>query len=165
MQLRQLNLSDAPTMLEWMHDKSVVEYLGANFGAKTMADCENFIQSSAEDEDNLHLAIADDQNEYMGTVSLKHIDRQAGTAEFAITVRAAAMGKGYSGFGMRSILQMGIGELGLRRIYWCVSPRNQRAVRFYDKNSYCRVSQVPGQIMSAYPVDMELIWYVYPSEK
>ena len=34
MKLRQLNLTDAPLMLEWMHDPSVVENLQANFAAK-----------------------------------------------------------------------------------------------------------------------------------
>ena len=48
----------------------------------------------------LHLAIASDSDEYMGMVSLKHIED--GLAEFAITVRTEAMGKGYSWFGMES---------------------------------------------------------------
>lgn len=163
MHLRKLTLADAPLMLEWMHDRSVVEYLGANFGEKTQTDCENFIGSSLTDEENLHLAIADEQDVYMGTVSLKHLDKTQGTAEFAITIRAAAMGKGYSRFGMQSILQMGIRDFGLHAIYWCVSPRNARAVRFYDKNGYIRTEQVPEGILSAYPANAELIWYVYPT--
>ncbi len=161
MKLRKLQEKDAPLMLEWMHDESVVAKLAANFAAKTLADCQNFIAASQGDPENLHLAIADDADTYMGTVSLKHIDRAAGTAEFAITVRACAMGKGFSRFGMESILKMGVAELGLPAIYWCVSPANARAVRFYDKNSYARTSSVPATILQAYPGDMPLIWYVY----
>ena len=161
MKLRKLELKDAPLMLEWMHDESVVAQLAANFAAKTIDDCRNFIAASQEDAENLHLAVADQDDTYMGTVSLKHIDRTAGTAEFAITVRAAAMGKGFSHFGMDSILKMGITELGLSAIYWCVSPKNARAVRFYDKHGYTRITDVPAEILSAYPEDMELIWYVY----
>ena len=161
MKLRKLELKDAPLMLEWMHDESVVAKLAANFAAKTMDDCRNFIAASQNDGEDLHLAIVDEDDTYMGTVSLKHIDRTAGTAEFAITVRAAAMGKGFSHFGMDSILKMGIEELGLSAIYWCVSPKNQRAVRFYDKHGYPRITEVPAEILSAYPADMELIWYVY----
>ena len=159
--LRKLQAEDAPLMLEWMHDESVVCHLGANFAAKTIDDCKNFIAASLTDTENLHLAVADADSTYMGTVSLKHIDRSAGTAEFAITVRACAMGKGFSRFGMDSILKMGIGELGLNAIYWCVSPKNARAVRFYDKNGYTRTDAVPASILGAYPKDMELIWYVY----
>ena len=161
MKLRKLQEKDAPLMLEWMHDESVVAKLAANFAAKTLADCQNFIAASQGDTENLHLAIADDADTYMGTVSLKHIDRAAGTAEFAITVRACAMGKGFSRFGMERILKMGVAELGLPAIYWCVSPANARAVRFYDKNGYARTNSVPATILQAYPGDMPLIWYVY----
>ena len=161
MKLRKLELKDAPLMLEWMHDQSVVAKLAANFAAKTIDDCRNFIAASQKDEENLHLAIADEDDTYMGTVSLKHIDRTGKTAEFAITVRACAMGKGFSHFGMDSILKMGLGEEGLSAIYWCVSPKNERAVRFYDKHGYTRISHIPESILSAYPADMELIWYIY----
>ena len=157
MKLRKLELDDAPLMLEWMHDPSVVGHLGTNFMEKTLDDCVRFIQWSQTASEDLHLAIADDANTYMGTVSLKHIG--SGTAEFAITVRACAMGKGYSGFGMAQILRHGLGQLGLDAIYWCVSPKNQRAVRFYDKNGYTRTQEVPQRLLECY--DQELIWYVY----
>ena len=58
-------------MMEWMHDASVVEFMQANFKEKTLEDCERFIAQSLEDFENLHLAIANDEDEYMGTVSLK----------------------------------------------------------------------------------------------
>lgn len=144
-------------MLEWMHDESVVCHLGTNFMEKTIDDCARFIAWANETDTDLHLAVVDDNDEYMGTVSLKHI--QEGTAEFAITVRACAMGKGYSRFGMAAILEKGIRELGLRAIYWCVSPDNHRAVRFYDKCGYVRTEQVPQHFRENY--SQSLIWYVY----
>ena len=52
MHLRKLRKQDAPLMLEWMHDESVVRDLQANFAAKTLEDCLAFIESAAgEDED------------------------------------------------------------------------------------------------------------------
>ncbi len=148
-------------MLEWMHDESVVEHLSANFAAKTLADCESFIAYSQNSQNDLHLAVADEQDEYMGTVSLKHIDRVHKTAEFAITFRACAQGRGYADYGMRQILRLGLEKLGLEAIYWCVSPVNGRAVRFYDKNGYTRVTDVPRHIAEAYDPALELQWYVY----
>lgn len=121
-------------MLEWMHDKSVVEKLRTDFMSKTIEDCEGFIVSSQDDKGNLHLAIVDENDCYMGTVSLKNIREKS--AEFGITVRTAAMGKGYSKAAMEQMLRKGFEELGLEQIYWCVSPENKRAVRFYDKNGY-----------------------------
>lgn len=160
MKLRKLRPEDAELMLQWMHDNSVVEHLGTNFAEKTLEDCQRFIASSQTAENDLHLAVTDGEGEYMGTVSLKHIDRANRTAEFAITVRAAAMGKGYSRFAMERILEMGLGEMGLDAIYWCVAPVNRRAVRFYDKCGYQRTEDVPAHILAPYPSDMELLWYV-----
>lgn len=158
MLLRKLIPEDAPLMLEWMHDPAVVENLQTNFGAKTMEDCLRFIDAARNTGGDLHLAVADEDGTYMGTVSLKHITGEQ--AEFAITVRAAAMGRGFSRFAMAGILEIGLEELGLKRIYWCVSPENRRAVRFYDKNGYARTDpetlDIPGytpEQISAY------IWY------
>ena len=36
-------------MLEWMHDKSVVEKMRTNFLSKTLLDAENFIKTSWND--------------------------------------------------------------------------------------------------------------------
>jgi diamine N-acetyltransferase len=137
MRLRKLELKDVELMLEWMHDPSVVEGLQTDFASKTIQDCENFIVAAQDGSKDFHLAIVNDEDEYMGTVSLKHI--QNGSAEFAITVRKLAMGKGYSKYAMTKIIRIGFEKLNLQFIYWCVSPENKRAVRFYDKNGYQRI--------------------------
>ena len=136
MRLRQLQLKDAPLMLEWMHDPDVVKFMHADFASKTLTDCERFIQAAKSSAENLHYAVVNDEDEYMGTVSLKHIKNRK--AEFAITVRACAMGKDYAQFAMESIIRKGFSELRLDEIYWCVAPENARALRFYDKNGYKR---------------------------
>lgn len=136
--LRKLKKQDAPLMLEWMHDEDVVHYMKTDFQHKTLEDCESFIDSAQDSKKNLHLAVVDDNDTYMGTVSLKDIED--GTAEFAITMRKVAMGKGYSAEGMNHIIKKGLDDLELKNIYWCVSPENKRAVKFYDKNGYQRVS-------------------------
>ncbi len=137
MRLRNLVEKDAPLMLEWMHDGGVVENLHTDFGTKTLADCLHFIEEAQDMKDSIHMAIVDSDDEYMGTVSLKHITGNA--AEFAIAVRKSAMGRGFSKFAMTEMIHMGLKEKGLERIYWCVSPKNTRALRFYDKNGYGRI--------------------------
>ncbi len=161
MRLRKLTEADAPLMLAWMHDPSVVGHLSTNFAEKTLADCHSFIRWANTTDTDLHLAVADETDTYMGTVSLKHI--HGGTAEFAITMRKEAMGKGYAAYGMKSILDMGIRQLGLSAIYWCVSRHNARAVRFYDKNGYTRTEAVPAPIRDAYTPEQnaDFIWYIY----
>ena len=157
MYLRKLELKDAPLMFSWMHDKSVTEFLRTDFASRTIEDAENFIKNSWEDKKNLNLAIASDEDEYMGTVSLKNIEE--GSAEFAITVRAEAMGHGYSWLGMESIIEKAFNELGLESVYWCVSRDNTRAVRFYDKHNFHEVVDVPLKVLDRYHGIENLKWY------
>lgn len=163
MKLRKLELKDAELMLEWMHDEDVVAQLGANFKEKSLEDCIRFITNSKNDIQNMHLAVVNEENIYMGTVSLKNINKEKKTAEFAITVRKSAMGKGYSKYAMKEILAIGIKELGLQKIYWCVSKENVRAIRFYDKNGYMRTDIVPEDIKKYYSSEQlqKFLWYIF----
>lgn len=157
MYLRKLELKDAPLMLSWMHDKSVTDKLRSDFLSKTLQDAENFIKSSWEDKKNVDLAIASDDDEYMGTVSLKHIED--GSAEFAIAVRSEAMGRGFSWFGMESIIEKAFDEFGLDDVYWCVSRDNTRAIRFYDKHNFHELSDIPQRYLDRYEGSDNLKWY------
>lgn len=158
MRLRKLKLEDAYLMYEWMHDTDVVKNMQTNFLKKTIEDCEEFIKNS-ENEENINLAIVDENDEYMGTVSLKHIINKS--AEFAITVRKKAMGAGFSIFGMKEIIRIGFEKYNLSEIYWCVSKKNVRALRFYDKNGYSRVSYNEIDNKNSYSESQaqSYIWY------
>ncbi len=145
MKLRKLELKDAKKMLEWMYDDSVVHFMGIDFTNKSISDCRSFIEASQNDSNHLHLAIVNDDDEYMGTVSLKNIDKINLCAELAIIIGKDAMGKGYSKYGIHEIVRMGLEDIGLKQIYWYVSPQNKRAVKFYDKNGYIKISDVPGE--------------------
>ncbi len=159
MYLRKLELKDAPLMLSWMHDKNVVSNLHTDFASLTIADCEEFINSAQDISANVHFAIASDEDEYMGTVSLKHIDRENGNAEFAIIVRKESMGRGYSWYGMEAIIEKAFNEFGLNCVYWCVSRKNQRAIRFYDKHNFHEALDISGDILARYEDETDLKWY------
>lgn len=155
--LRKLEMRDAPLMLSWMHDKNVTEKLRTDFASKTLEDAEHFICASWDDKENISLAIVSDEDIYMGTVSLKRIED--GSAEFAIAVRTDAMGRGYSWFGMRAILEKAFDELGMESVYWCVSRENTRAVRFYDKHNFHEALDIPQIIRNRYMEIRNLKWY------
>ena len=157
MYLRKLKQKDAPLMLGWMHDENVTQWLHAPFASKTLQDAREFIRKSRKDTDNLHLAISSDEDEYMGTVSLKQIEN--GSAEFAITVRSEAMGQGYAWFGMREILKKAFDELGLETVLWCVSENNVRAVRFYEKHRFKAAADVPEDRLEPYKEAGLMKWY------
>ncbi len=165
MKLRELLDKDAPLMLEWMRDNSVVKDLSADFSSKTLEDCRAFIHTANQNnksvercsEENLHLAIVSDEDLYMGTVSLMNIEN--GSAELVITVRSKAMGRGYSWFGMESILDIAFKELSLESVYWCVSRKNIRAIRFYDKHNFHEILDIPSKAAKRYAGIADLKWY------
>ena len=157
MQLRELEIKDAPLMLAWMHDRSVTADLYTDFSGKTIKDAESFIAASRDKAEDLNLAVASDSDEYMGTVSLKHI--RDGSAEFAIAMRSEAMGRGYAWFGMQKIIEKAFEDLGLESVYWCVSRKNRRAVRFYDKHHFHEVIDVPEELLARYRGMDSLKWY------
>ena len=156
MYLRELKQEDAPLMLAWMHDENIVHFLRGDFSSKTIDDCKKFIETSISDT-NIHLAIASDTDEYMGTVSLKNIE--CGNAEFAITVRSEATGQGYAWYGMKAILEKAFNELDINGVYWCVSRKNKRAISFYDKHSFCETTDIPQTILDRYLGIDDLKWY------
>lgn len=159
MRLRHLEEKDAPLMLEWMHDPDVVGKLKGNFLNKTLADAEAFIRASRQEENDIHLAVVSDEDEYMGTVSLKSIDRENLSAEFAISVRKSAMGRGYSWFGMEELIEKAFNEYDLNCVYWCVSRKNERAVRFYDKHNFHEAVDISPKILARYAGMEDLKWY------
>ena len=159
MRLRNLELKDAPLMLEWMHDESVVGKLIGNYCEKTISDAESFIIASADKSKGIHLAIVSDEDEYMGTVSLKNINQENKSGGIAIVVRQSAMGRGYSWFGMEEIIRLAFEEYELDSVYWCVSRRNERAVRFYDKHNFHEAVDIPSSVLERYKGIDDLKWY------
>ena len=157
MYLRKLEIRDALLMLSWMHDKNATKNLRSDFSSKTLEDVKKFIVSSWNDKENIHLAIASDDDSYMGTVSLKHIEN--GNAEFAVVVRSEAMGHGYSWYGMKEIIKRAFVEYGLDCVYWCVSKENARAIRFYDKHNFHEALDIPQNILDRYKGTDNLKWY------
>lgn len=167
MRLRELQRKDAPLMLKWMHDENTIRNLQADFISKTIDDCELFIKKSKLNTKNLHMAIVDDVDNYVGTVSLKNINKDTNAAEFSIVVTPDAMGKGFSFYAMKEIIQIGFDKLGLNYIYWCVSKNNKRAIKFYDKGGYKIISDIPDYFTESYNKERinDYYWYMVKNFK
>lgn len=159
MYLRKLQIEDAEFMLEWMHDKNVVSGMANNFASKNLEDCISFIKNASDDPtDNLHMAICDDSNEYLGTVSLKNINYNSRNAEYAITIRKKAMGTGCADFATSNILKIAFEEMGLCRVYLCVAECNKRAVNFYKRFGFVYEGTFREHIKIAGHIE-NLLWY------
>lgn len=159
MHLRKLQPKDAPLMLSWMHDEAVVGGMGEDFCKKTLEDAESFIRGSRDGRQDSHWAVASDGDEYMGTASLKGIDKDRKSAEAAIVVRREAMGRGYSWFGLQALLDKAFDEFRLESVYWPVARGDQRAVRFCDKHNFHEAADVPPDILKRHGSRSDLKWY------
>lgn len=161
MRLRKLKQKDAEKMFMWMHDDDVVHYMQTDFKSKTIKDCRDFIEAAQDMSLNMHLAIVDEDDNYMGTVSLKHINSES--AEFAIAISKSAMGKEFSRYATEEIIRIGLQDLKLSRVYWNVLKENKRAVRFYDKNGYQRITENSDKIFptgTLQDISDSLYWYL-----
>lgn len=159
--LRELCAKDARYMYEWMNDSKILNGLSDKFKNMSLQKCMLFIENSTENTNDLHLAIADYNDEYMGTVSLKHIDTTYHIAEFAIVLRTKALGQGLGREAMESILAIGFKKYGLNVIYWQVLKENSHAIGFYDHLGYHRTAVLPDQIIRPYGGihNESFLWY------
>lgn len=134
--IRELKLKDSKFMLEWMHDKNVIEFFSQDFLNKTFIDVKKFIKKSQMDKKNINYAIVDENDEYLGTASLKNIDLKNKNAEYAISIRTKAMGKDVSKTATNLVLKCAFKEMHLHKIYLCVAEDNKRAIKFYEKYGF-----------------------------
>ena len=74
------------------------------------------------------------------------------------------MAKDYARFAMESIIRKGFSELRLDKIYWCVSPENTRALRFYDKNGYKRSEEAEIDLYYTPEEIAGMKWYCVKAE-
>lgn len=130
--LRRLEIKDVPYMLEWMHDKMVNCNYRANFAEMKEETVIQFIKESCTNE-NQNFAFVDEEDTYLGTISLKNISRKDLNAEYAIVTRRCAQGTGVAYDATKEILKYAFEELQLQRVYLNVLEENIRANCFYKK--------------------------------
>lgn len=158
--LRRLELKDAERMYEWMHDEEVLKGLQADvFRNKTLDDCRRFIEVSWVDKSNCHMAIVDNHDVYLGTVSLKNIDALYKDAEFAIVLRSDAQGKGFAKHAMEDIMKVAFDEIGLDEVYWNVLADNERAITLYRKGGYKQINNPPQRLKEHAPQNRPVIFF------
>ena len=140
--LRQLSEKDAPFMLEWMHDPDILKGLSIRTIDSTLDDALGFIRRSqipdpVKTGDDLHFAAADaESDEYLGTISLKHVDLENRRAEYAVVMRKKAHGTGAAFEATRLVLEKAFSELGLHKVFLSVYADNIAAVKLYEKSGF-----------------------------
>lgn len=154
--LRPLRPEDAPFMLEWMRDPSIACFFRFDASGMTVEKCRAFIDAANRDPHSRHYAIADEKDEYLGTVSLKDI--ADGRAEYAISTRKRAHGSGAALQATREILRIAFEELGLKTVYLNVLAENLRANAFYRKAGF-RFTHTEENALELRGESKALNWY------
>lgn len=135
--LRRLMDKDAPYMLEWMQDKDITSGFQKAFSQAALEDVLDFIHCSFDDESQ-NFAFVNEQDEYLGTISLKHISHINDKAEYAVVARKCAQGTGAARQATEELLQYAFGKLQLHKVYLSVLEENVRAQKFYEKCGFKR---------------------------
>lgn len=166
--LRTLINTDAPAMLEWMQNPEVQKSFGRNFKSMRIKDCERFISQSQHHETaDLHMAISTIDGAYVGTVSLKHINHNNSSAEFAIVIHPNYQGHDVGMQAMKQIARVGFKVIGLKTIYLNVKKSNVAANGLYQKFGCTQVTaeelQRNGIMLYLPETDEEMNWYVIPN--
>ena len=134
--LRRLQEKDAEGMLEWMHDPEIQRNFRTDMAHKKYEEVVAFIRDAkfqVIDGQSVHYAVADETDEYIGTISLKNIDLTAKKAEYAICLRKKAHGRGIALAATRELLEIAFRQFGLARVYLNVLSDNEKAIHLYEK--------------------------------
>ncbi|MGL5434333.1 MAG: GNAT family N-acetyltransferase [Lachnospiraceae bacterium] len=161
MRLRQLEEKDADGMLEWMRDPEISTNFSKRMDQLKKNDVIKFINNSSivcQDGNSIHYAIVDDADEYLGTISLKDINLQNRHAEFAISLRKKAQGKGIASEAIQEVLKVAFEKHLLNKVFLNVLEENKRAIKLYERSGFIFEGKFRQHIM----VNDEyktLIWY------
>jgi diamine N-acetyltransferase len=156
--LRKLQLKDASGMLEWMKDQELMRNFRFDASDMTLPKAEAFIERTHSDENNMHYAIVSEDDEYLGTISLKNIDPESKNAEYAIACRQKALGTGAAREGTRLLLDIAFNEMSLEKVYLNVLSENKRAIRFYEKIGFIKEGEFKKHVFS-HGMLQDLSWY------
>ena len=149
--LRELRKEDAKLMLEWMHDKKIQASFKKNMMDITLEKAEEFCINARIPEEIcdglcVHFAIVDENDEYLGTISLKNIDLYDERAEYAIALRPSAHNRGVAYEATMKVLSKAFDEYNLHRVYLTVVETNHNAIKLYEKCGFTYEGELRSHI-------------------
>lgn len=145
-------------MYEWMTDPEITRFFRFDAAKVTLRGCEEFIRASSQVPNVVHFAIANELDEYLGTISLKNIDSETRQAEYAVSTRKKAHGTGAALEATKQVFRYAFEDLGLERIYLNVLAENERANAFYRKVGFLFV-RTEKNALELHGIPKDLNWY------
>lgn len=131
--LRALRLEDVDMMYEFIEDNDIAENFMFTRFPNSKKGLSEFVTNSWGNQSDIHFAITNEEDEYVGTVSLKNINYIDRNAEYAIVLRKTFWGKNFAFEATKQIIDYGFQRINLHKIYLNVISSNTRANKFYEK--------------------------------
>lgn len=130
--LRPLSKADVPTLLRWINDPEVNQYLSAYLPVMEQRE-EKWLESLAKEDNNTHIIFGIETHEgfFIGTMGIHHVDwhnRIAITG--ALIGEKEYWGQGYGTDAKMVLLEYAFNTLNLRKIYSSVIAYNERSLRY-----------------------------------
>lgn len=132
--LRPIELSDTDYIVKWRNSDFVKQRMINKELSKEMHV--NWFRTKVMTGDVVQFIIEFDNNP-VGTVFLKDIDRNNQNAEFGIFIgEKTATNKGIGAVAAKRIISLGFSELKLHKIFLRVLADNQAAIKCYEKAGF-----------------------------
>jgi len=139
--LRALEPEDAETSIRWRNDEDTWELLGGRrYYVSLQAEREWLARAATDNASDVRLAICTRvKDQYIGNVSLRHIDWFNRTAEFSILIGdKASRGQGYGREATLLMLRHAFFDLGLERVSSRVLTHNVASIRMHESCGFVR---------------------------
>ncbi len=135
--LRELALADAPAVQGWAQDPEVSRYL--EWGPNTLGQTEEFLRGVvaarlAAPRDAFELGfVHKETGRLVGAGGLRIRSRPHRTADVGYCLRRDAWGQGYATEAARALVELGLGALGMHRIWATCHVENARSAHVLEK--------------------------------
>jgi RimJ/RimL family protein N-acetyltransferase len=132
--LREIERKDLKELNVWRNDPELIAQLGTNFRFISQEVDDEWFENYLSNRDkSVRLAI-EVNGEYIGNVNLTHIDFRNKSAEYSIMLGIKSFrGKGVGLAASKMILEHGVKDLGMRRIWLTCLEDNKPAIGLYYK--------------------------------
>lgn len=133
--LRPLKESDLDEIMKWINNLEVTKYLSSLIFPVSRLEEEKYLEKMmSKNDEQKNMVIENMERQYIGQISLVHIDWKNRNAELGIVIgNKKDWGKGYGTEAIKMVLDYGFHQMNLNNIYLWVFEYNPRGIRCYEK--------------------------------